>query len=201
MRIAVFAGSTTGVSSDYADRAGAFARELADAGIGLVYGGGHVGLMGVLADAALAAGGDVIGVIPRFLVDREIGHDGLSRLEVVDDMHERKARMAALADAFVALPGGAGTLEELFEVWTWQQLGLHTKPVGLLDVGGFWRPLLVVLDRLVETGFVGARSRDSLFVIHGTDDLLVAVDGWRLPASRWPMPSQGPALPSDGAVG
>lgn len=190
MRVAVFTGSSTGSSREYAERTEAFARELAAAGAGIVYGGGHVGLMGVLADAALAAGAEVIGVMPRFLVDREIGHGDVSRLEVVETMHERKARMAALADAFVALPGGAGTLEELFEVWTWQHLGLHAKPVGLLDVDSFWAPLLAVVDHLVDTGFVRAANRDTLFVVHGASDLLAAVEAWRPPPLSWPVPSQ-----------
>ena len=141
MRVAVFTGSQAGPPS-HRDAAAAFATDLARAGVGIVYGGGHVGLMGVVADAALAAGGEVVGVIPQHLVDDEVAHPGLPRLEVVDSMHERKARMADLADAFVALPGAAGTLEELFEAWTWGMLGLHAKPTALLDVDGFWQPLL-----------------------------------------------------------
>src|SRR5689334_13523463 len=133
-RVCVFCGSSPGARPAYAAAAAALARCLVTRGLGLVYGGGNVGLMGVLADAALAAGGEVIGVIPRALVDLEVAHTGLRDLRVVDSMHERKATMAELADAFVALPGGMGTLEELFEVWTWAQLGLHAKPCALLDV-------------------------------------------------------------------
>ena len=149
MRVTIFTGSRLG-PRQHAEAAAAFARQLAASGIGVVFGGGRVGLMGVVADAALAAGGEVIGVIPQHLVDREVAHIGLTRLEVVTDMHERKARMAELGDAFVALPGAAGTLEELFEVWTWGQLGLHEKPSALLDVGGFYRPLIEQLGVMAE---------------------------------------------------
>ena len=137
MRIAVFLGSSPGPDHHRAAAAG-LGRAIAEAGHGLVYGGAHVGLMGVLADAALAAGGEVVGVLPQNLVEREVGHSGLTRLELVGSMHERKARMADLADAFVALPGGTGTLDELIEIMTWSQLGLHHKPVALYDVDEFW---------------------------------------------------------------
>ena len=137
MRIAVFLGSSPGPDHHRAAAAG-LGRAIAEAGHGLVYGGAHVGLMGVLADAALAAGGEVVGVLPQNLVEREVGHSGLTRLELVGSMHERKARMADLADAFVALPGGTGTLDELIEIMTWSQLGLHAKPVALYDVDEFW---------------------------------------------------------------
>ena len=136
---------------------------LAAKGLGLVYGGGCVGLMGVLADSALAAGGEVIGVIPAAMLEWEVGHPGVTSLEVVQTMHERKARMAELSDGFIALPGGYGTLEEFFEVLTWLQLGFHSKPVGILNVAGFFDPLLAMLDRLVAEGFL--RSEDRLLVI------------------------------------
>src|SRR3954451_12495631 len=152
VRVAVFLGSSPGT-----ERHRELTAELADAlvarGIGLVYGGARVGLMGVLADRAMAAGGEVVGVIPRELFAREVPHAGISRLIEVDSMHERKARMAELADAFVALPGGVGTLEELFEVFTWGLLGLHHKPVGLLDPDGFYDPLVEPLDRMVVEGY------------------------------------------------
>jgi uncharacterized protein (TIGR00730 family) len=138
----------------------------------VVYGGASVGLMGVVADAVLADGGEVIGVIPGALVEREIAHRGLSELRVVDTMHERKAGMAALADAFVALPGGLGTLEELFEVWTWGQIGLHAKPYGLLNTAGFYDPLIEVLDHAVCEGFIRERQRASLVVSSDPDELL-----------------------------
>ena len=145
----------------------------------LVYGGGAVGLMGIVADAALAAGGEVIGIIPQSLKDKEIGHRGLTRLEVVDGMHARKARMAELSDAFIALPGGLGTLEELFEVWTWGQLGYHRKPLGLLEVNGFYEKLSGFLDHIVGEGFVRAPHRDMLQMSESPAGLLDALDAWQ----------------------
>ena len=127
---------------------------LAHRGIGLVYGGGRVGLMGIIADAVLAAGGEAHGVIPGFLAEKEVGHHGLTRLEIVDSMHERKARMAELSDGFIALPGGIGTLEEIAEVWTWSQLGLHQKPIGVLNVAGFYTGLLSFIDHAVAEAFL-----------------------------------------------
>lgn len=162
-----------------------FGSALAEAGVGIVYGGGHVGLMGSVADGALATGGEVIGVIPRSLVEAELAHRGLTRLEVVDSLHDRKARMAALADGFVALPGGAGTLDEWFEAWTWGQLGLHAKPLALLDVGGFWRPLAAMLDHLVTTGFLAAHHRDSLVVEDDARRLLERLQTWAPPVPKW----------------
>ena len=159
-RICVFCGSSPGRGDTYRDAAARLGRLLAESGIGVVYGGASVGTMGVVADAALGAGGEVVGVIPQALVDREVAHTGLTDLHVVADMHERKALMAELSDGFIALPGGAGTLEELFEVWTWAQLGLHTKPIGLLDVAGFYEPLAVLLDHMVAEGFLAATNRD-----------------------------------------
>ena len=152
--LCVFCGSSPGIEPRYAEAARAFGALLAGAGSGIVYGGGHVGLMGIVADAALAAGGTVIGVIPQKLVDRELAHQGLSELHVVATMHERKALMASLSDGFVALPGGIGTLEEFFEVWTWAQLGYHDKPLGILDVAGFFSPLVAFLRHASELGFI-----------------------------------------------
>ena len=140
-----------------------------------MYGGASVSIMGVLADATLAAGGRVVGVIPRALVDREIAHTGLTELHVVDTMHERKARMAELSDAFVALPGGLGTLEEFFEIWTWGMLGLHDKPYGLLDVDGYYEPLIRFLDHARDEGFVRPAQRDRLVVDTDADRLLAAL--------------------------
>jgi uncharacterized protein (TIGR00730 family) len=162
MRVAVFCGSSAGREPRYAAAAADFGRQLAEAGVGIVYGGASVGLMGVLADAALAAGGEVVGVIPGGLFAAEVPHQGLTRLEVVGSMHERKALMAGEADAFAALPGGLGTLDELFEILTWRQLGLHAKPVALVDVAGFWDPLAALLDELTVAGFVPAAMRDSV---------------------------------------
>jgi uncharacterized protein (TIGR00730 family) len=163
VRVAVFTGSHAGPPS-HAAAAAAFARDLAAAGVGIVYGGGHVGMMGVVADAALAAGGEVIGVMPQALVDREIGHTEISELRVVGSMHERKALMADLSDAFIALPGGAGTLEELFEVYTWAQLGLHDKPCGLLDVEDYFSGLVGFLDHAVDERFLREEHRAMLIV-------------------------------------
>jgi uncharacterized protein (TIGR00730 family) len=162
MRVAVFCGSSLGRESRYAAAAADFGRGLAAAGVGIVYGGASVGLMGVLADAALAAGGEVIGVIPSGLFAAEVPHQGLTQLQVVASMHERKAVMASLVDAFAALPGGLGTLDELFEILTWWQLGLHAKPVALVDVDGFWDSLTALLDRLTAAGFVPAAARGAL---------------------------------------
>lgn len=164
MRICVFCGSSPGLVPAHAEAAADLARLLVSKGIGIVYGGASVGIMGVLADAALEAGGEVIGVIPAHLNDWEVAHGGLTQLHVVDSMHERKARMADLADAFVALPGGAGTMDELFEIWTWSQLGLHNKPVGLLDVAGYYRRLVEFLDDMVEAGFLRPAGRSALIV-------------------------------------
>ncbi len=182
--MAVFTGSATGPPG-HQELVAAFAADLARAGAGIVYGGGRVGLMGAVADAALQAGGEVVGVIPQHLVDRETAHTGLSRLDVVDSMHERKARMADLADAFVALPGGAGTLEELFEVFTWSNLGLHTKPVAVLDVDGFYRPLLDQLRRMSEQGYLDPVYLSSLGVVHSAVELLDLIAGYRPPPRKW----------------
>lgn len=152
--LCVYCGSRPGVDPAFADAAHALGRHLARAGARLVYGGGRVGLMGIVADAALAEGGTVIGVIPQTLMDREVGHRGLTELHVVQTMHERKRLMAEQADAFLALPGGIGTFEELFEVWTWRQLGYHDKPVGLLNVGGYYDKLASFLAHTVEQGFL-----------------------------------------------
>lgn len=152
--IAVFCGSSFGNDPAYVEAARLTGRTLAERGIDVVYGGGHVGLMGTVADAALEAGGRVIGVIPRQLDDRELAHHDLTELHVVESMHERKSLMAELADAFIALPGGAGTLEEIAEQWTWAQLTIHAKPSGFLDVAGFWSPMRAMLDSMVGSGFV-----------------------------------------------
>jgi uncharacterized protein (TIGR00730 family) len=159
MRICVFCGSSSGNKAIYSDAAAQLGRTLATRGVGVVYGGGHVGLMGVLADAALAAGGEVIGVIPQALMDRELGHAGVTKLHVVDSMHTRKALMAELSDAFVALPGGSGTLEELYEAVTWAQLGLHAKPIGVLNIAEYYTPLLAWMDHAVGEGFLKPKHR------------------------------------------
>jgi uncharacterized protein (TIGR00730 family) len=178
MRVCVYAGSNFGNDPAYRAATEDLARTLAERGIGIVYGGAKVGLMGVLADTALAGEGEVIGVIPGDLVAREIAHQGLTDLHVVGTMHERKALMADLADAFVALPGGAGTLEELFEVYTWSQLGLHDKPMGVLNVRGYYDGLAALLDHAVREGFLREQHRAALHVAATAEELLEAFEGW-----------------------
>lgn len=171
-RVCVYCGSSPGQRPVYVERAVEVGRTLAGHGIGLVYGGASVGTMGAMANAALEAGGEVIGVIPRSLVDREVAHPSLSELHVVDGMHERKAKMTALSDGFLALPGGHGTLDELFEALTWAQLGIHEQPIAIWNIEGYWDPLLAMLDRAVEEGFLRPRHRALLFA---TDDLRQAL--------------------------
>jgi uncharacterized protein (TIGR00730 family) len=171
-RVCVYAGSNPGSDPAYADAARALARLLAERRIGLVFGGSNVGLMGILADTALAAGGEVIGVMPQALVDREIAHRGLTELRVVGSMHERKALMADLSDAFIAVPGGIGTLEELIEVYTWSQLGIHDKPCGVLNVRGYYDGLAAFLDHAVEEGFLRPQHRAVLSVAADPAELL-----------------------------
>jgi len=176
--ICVFCGSSPGVRPEYADAARRFARAAVDRGIRIVYGGASVGLMGTLADTVLDAGGEIIGVMPRALVDREIAHRRLTALHIVDTMHERKALMAELADAFVALPGGLGTLEELFEVWTWGMLGLHKKPYGVLNTAGYYAPLTSFLDHACAEGFVRTTQREMLIAADAPERLIARlVDG------------------------
>jgi len=163
-RVCVFCGSSVGKQPAYAEAAQAMGAVLAERGIGLVYGGGNVGLMGVVADAVMAHGGEAIGVIPQSLADREIAHGGITQLHVVDSMHARKAMMAELADAFVAMPGGVGTFEEFFEVVTWTQLGLHRKPCGLLNVQGFYTALAAFIDQAVSEGFIKRVHRAAIVV-------------------------------------
>jgi uncharacterized protein (TIGR00730 family) len=180
-RICVYCGSSPGRDPAYADAAMAMGRTLAERGLGLVYGGGHVGLMGTVADAALAGGAEVVGVMPQALVDREIAHRGLTELRVVGSMHERKLLMAELADGFVALPGGMGTLEELFEVYTWTQLGVHAKPLAMLNVRGYYDRLVAFLDHAVAERFVTAEHRAMLVVAREPEEVLEGFAGWRAP--------------------
>jgi uncharacterized protein (TIGR00730 family) len=183
MRICVYTGSRHGSRPEYEAAARGFGTLLAERGIGLVYGGGHLGLMGVVADAALAAGGEVVGVIPRKLVEWEVAHTGLTELHVVHSMHERKQMMADLADAFVALPGGIGTMEELFEVWAWLHLGYHDKPCALLNVAGFYDPLIAFLDGMVVEGFLKTGTREMLLTGVDPDALLERLRDYRAPAT------------------
>jgi len=180
-RICVFCGSSPGARPIYVQAARRLGQTLADRGLTLVYGGARVGTMGQLAQAALDAGGRVIGVIPRALVDREVAHTGLSELRIVSSMHERKALMSNLSDAFIALPGGLGTIDEFFEVLCWSQLGLHTKPCGLLNVGGYYDRLTAFLDHTVEEQFVRASHRALVLVEQDVEALLDAFGRYRAP--------------------
>ena len=178
-RVCVFCGSSPGRGAAYLHAAGQLGQLMAQRGIGLVYGGASVGLMGAVANAVLAAGGQVTGVIPQALVAREVAHNGLEDLRIVGSMHERKALMADLSDAFVALPGGIGTFEELFEVWTWTQLGNHAKPCGVLNVNGFYSTLGTFLDHVVEEGFLRPAHRSMLQVATTPAALLDGLATWR----------------------
>jgi len=180
-RLCVFCGSSDGTDPAHRAAAVQLGATLAERGVGLVYGGGAVGLMGAVADACMAGGGEVVGVIPTGLFSREVGHTGLTELVEVRSMHERKALMYERADAFVALPGGLGTLEELAEVLTWNQLGILAKPVALLDVGGFWQPLVRWLTEAVEAGFVRPQHAASLRVVDDVDEVLEVLAAAELP--------------------
>jgi uncharacterized protein (TIGR00730 family) len=175
----VYCGASFGALPVYADAARSLAAAMVERDIALVYGGGNVGLMGVIADEVLRLGGDVTGVIPTALVDREVGHHGLSRLHVVDTMHQRKAMMAELADGFIAMPGGIGTLEELFEVLTWSQLGFHDKPIGLLNVHGFYDGLITFIDHLSNQGFLRGHHRQLLMHDIESTGLLKQYIDWK----------------------
>jgi uncharacterized protein (TIGR00730 family) len=184
--VCVFCGSSRGDDPAYRQAARSLGTKLAESEVRLIFGGGHVGLMGEISNAALAAGGDVIGVIPKFLVERELAHEGLTDLRIVGSMHERKALMSDLSEAFIALPGGTGTLEEFFEVLTWAQLGEHAKPCGLLNVAGYYDPLITVFDRMVGTGFLSEANRALLLVEDDPDRLLERFDQYEPPSTaKW----------------
>jgi uncharacterized protein (TIGR00730 family) len=184
--LCVFCGSRQGLDPAYTKAARSLGTMLAEANIRLVFGGGHVGLMGVVSNAALEAGGDVIGVIPRSLVERELAHAGLTDLRIVGSMHERKALMSDLSEGFITLPGGTGTLEEFFEVLTWAQLGEHHKPCGLLNVAEYYDPLLTVFDRMVEAGFLSESNRALLLVESEAGRLLQRFDFYEPPKTvKW----------------
>jgi uncharacterized protein (TIGR00730 family) len=190
-RLAVFLASSNGHDPAHAALAADVGTELARRGIGLVYGGGRRGLMGVVADSVLEAGGEVIGVMPRSMVEREWAHEDVTELLTCDSMHERKALMAEHADAFVALPGGLGTLEEIFEVWSWRQLGFHAKPVGFLDAGGFWAPLLGALRGIADSGFLPASTLDDLVIAPDVSGVLEGLEERLLDV---PRPAHGASL-------
>jgi len=189
-RVCVFCGSSAGARAEYARAAAETGELIARRGLGLVYGGGHVGLMGVVADAALRTGGRVVGVITQTLKDHEVAHTGLTELHVVRTMHERKALMASLSDGFLVLPGGIGTLEEFFEVWTWGQLGEHSKPVGLVNAGGYYDGLVRFLDAMRAEGFLKPKHREMLMVADSPSDVLDAFARYEPPAlGKWIGPS------------
>lgn len=177
--VCVFCGSSPGFDPVYRENARSLGREIAKRGLRLIYGGGNIGLMGAVADAAIDAGGEVIGVIPQALADKEVAHHGISELIVVATMHDRKLRMADLSDAFIAMPGGYGTFEEFCEVITWTQLGVHSKPCGLLNIAGFYNPLLALFDRAVTDGFVRAEHRSLVQTQGSPPDLLNALQKWQ----------------------
>lgn len=184
--VCVFCGSSPGGDPAYRAAAEAMGREIAQRGLRLVYGGAKVGLMGAVADAALKVGGDVVGVLPHALSDKEIAHTGLTRLEIVGSMHERKARMAELSEAFVALPGGAGTLEEIFEIWTWGQLGFHAKPAGFLNARGYYDHLRAFIDHTVAEAFLRVPHRDMLIFRDDPGAVLDAFFAYSPPAvEKW----------------
>jgi len=184
--VCVFCGSSRGIDRAYTEAARSLGRTLAEANVRLIFGGGHVGLMGVLSNAALEAGGEVIGVIPGFLVERELAHSGLNDLRIVGSMHERKALMSELCDGFITLPGGTGTLEEFFEILTWAQLGEHEKPCGLLNVAGYYDPLLAVFDHMLDKGFLSQSNRALFLVESEPAKLLQRLDHYRPPETvKW----------------
>lgn len=184
--VCVFCGSSPGSNPAYREAARSLGRTLAEANVRLVFGGGHVGLMGVVAGAALEAGGEVVGIIPKSLLEREIPHTGLTDLRIVGSMHERKALMSDLSDGFITLPGGTGTLEEFFEVLTWAQLGEHDKPCGLLNVAGYYDPLLAVFDHMVDEGFLSESNRALVLVQSEPEKLLEGFQRYRPPkTARW----------------
>lgn len=185
-RVCVYCGSASGTAPAYRESAMRLGQILAKAGVGLVYGGGSIGLMGILADAVLAAGGHVTGIIPGHLHKSEIGHKGVTRLVVVGSMHERKQKMFELADAFAVLPGGLGTIEEAMEIITWRQLGLHDKPIFLIDEAHFWAPLVALFDHVIAQGFARQETRDLFRLLPRVEDLLPALAEVPLPAPAKP---------------
>ena len=185
MKVAIFCGSKAGAAPEFATTTRALGHFFARNGVDIVYGGGRVGLMGILADAALEQGGNVYGVIPQHLLDKEVGHNGLTELTTVADMHERKATMAEMADAFVALPGGVGTLEEIFEAWTWAQLGYHSKPCAFYNVAGYYDRLLAMVQEMSRMAFISQDYIDMLITADSPESLLHAFQHYQAPAQKW----------------
>ena len=185
-RITVFCGSSFGTEKEYQEQAYLLGKTLAERSIGLVYGGANVGLMGAVADGALENNGEVIGVLPYFLQNKEIAHHGLTELILVETMHERKTKMSDLTDGVIMLPGGFGTLEEFFEMLTWAQLGLHKKPIGILNIGGFYDEMLALLNTMVGKGFLKLANRDMVLVSNNVDDLLAKMNNYKAPeVGKW----------------
>jgi uncharacterized protein (TIGR00730 family) len=185
LTICVYCGSAAGKRKEFQEQARAAVRALVAQGHRIVYGGAKNGLMGVVAEETICLGGTVIGVIPNLLVGKELVHKGLSEIHVVASMHERKKKMSELSDAFLALPGGAGTFEEILEQWTWSQLGIHAKPCGVLDIGGYFAPLRMMVDRMVEDGFLHERHRASLIFGATIEDVLSALQDFHAPAAKY----------------
>jgi hypothetical protein len=175
-RLAVYCGSNHGADARYTDAARTLGKEMAERGIGLVYGGGRLGLMGAIADAVLDAGGEAHGVIPEALTNLELAHSGLTELHVVTSMHERKAKMTELCEAFAVLPGGIGTLDELFEAWSWNALGYHSKPLALVNTAGYWDPLVALVDQVTEQGFMSHARRGQLIIADGAAEVIDGLD-------------------------
>lgn len=185
MKVAVFCGSSAGNSPVFLEETKKLGKFLAESKIDLVYGGGKVGLMGAVADAVLTGGGEAFGVIPAALKEREIAHPGLTELYVVDNMHARKARMASMADAFIALPGGAGTMDEIFEAWTWAQLGHHAKPCAFYNMDGFYEHLLAMIENMVKFGFLKPEHAEMLIVSDRPADLIDRIKSYEAPQKKW----------------
>ncbi|MBN7769296.1 TIGR00730 family Rossman fold protein [Marinobacter daepoensis] len=185
MKIAVFCGSSSGENPAFVEATRALGHYLAGQGVDLVYGGGNVGLMGVIADSFLEKGAKVYGVIPEYLKERELAHQGLTELSIVADMHERKASMANMADAFVALPGGAGTLEEIFEAWTWAQLGHHAKPCAFYNINGFYNLLMEMVLNMVHSGFLKPHHAEMLIHTDNAETLLSSIRSYQAPRQKW----------------
>lgn len=185
MTLAVFCGSSAGNNKEYENITKDFGKYLALNDIDVVYGGGRLGLMGTLADAVLENGGKVYGVIPEKLVDKELAHHGLTQLKIVPDMHERKATMAQMSDAFVALPGGAGTLEEIFEVWTWAQLGFHSKPCAFYNINGFYDKLIDMLTHISQEGFLKNQYVNMLIQTNNQEELISSIKNYQAPLEKW----------------
>jgi uncharacterized protein (TIGR00730 family) len=183
--ICIFCGAKTGDDPKWMDAARSVGTTLAQTGYDIVYGGGRVGLMGAVADAAMQAGGKVIGIIPEFLAVKEVEHKALSEIHIVSSMHERKMKMADMSDSFVALPGGAGTLEEIFEQWTWAQLGIHTKPVAFLNTHGFYDPVVEMIDRMKSTGFIQDELADMVIAEPEIEIVLARFKSYKAPQKRW----------------